>query len=49
MKVYKEEVFGPVLSIIPFNTLEEAIEMANDTDYGLGGYVYTTTKATTRK
>ena len=41
MRVYNEEVFGPVIPIIPFNTIEEAIELANDTDYGLGGYVYT--------
>lgn len=42
MKVYTEEVFGPVIPIIEFNTIEQAIEIANDTEYGLGGYVYTT-------
>lgn len=42
MRVYKEEVFGPVVPIIEFETIEEAIEIANDTEYGLGGYVYTT-------
>ena len=41
MRVYTEEVFGPVIPIIPFDTIEEAIELANDTQYGLGGYVYT--------
>ena len=41
MKVYTEEVFGPVIPIIPFETIEEAIDIANDTQYGLGGYVYT--------
>lgn len=41
MKVYTEEVFGPVIPIISFNTIEEAISLANDTQYGLGGYVYT--------
>jgi len=41
MKVYYEEVFGPVLPIIPFNTEEEAIRLANDTIYGLSAYVYT--------
>ena len=41
MRVYNEEVFGPVIPIIPFNTIEEAINFANDTEYGLGGYVYT--------
>lgn len=42
MKVYKEEVFGPVIPIIEFDTIEQAIDIANDTQYGLGGYVYTT-------
>ena len=45
MKVYKEEVFGPVIPIITFKTLEEAISIANDTQYGLGGYVYTSDKS----
>ncbi len=44
MKVYNEEVFGPVIPIIKFKTLEEAIKIANDTEYGLGGYVYTLDK-----
>lgn len=44
MKVYTEEVFGPVIPIMTFNTIEEAIEIANDTQYGLGGYVYTKSK-----
>ena len=44
MKVYNEEVFGPVIPIIPFSTIQEAIEIANDTQYGLGGYVYTKDK-----
>ncbi len=35
------EVFGPVLSIIPFDTEDEAIEIANSTQYGLSGYVFT--------
>ncbi|GAB0174908.1 MAG: succinate-semialdehyde dehydrogenase [Candidatus Altimarinota bacterium] len=41
MKVWKEEVFGPILPIISYNSLEEAIELANDTLYGLGAYVFT--------
>ena len=41
MRVWKEEVFGPVLPIIPFKSEKEAVELANDTEYGLGGYVYT--------
>ncbi|MCF3592926.1 aldehyde dehydrogenase family protein [Rhodobacteraceae bacterium LMO-12] len=41
MRIYREEIFGPVLSISPFDTEEEAIEMANDTPYGLTNYVQT--------
>jgi aldehyde dehydrogenase (NAD+) len=39
MTVAREEIFGPVLSILPYDTEEEAIAMANDTPYGLSGYV----------
>lgn len=39
MEIAREEIFGPVLSIIPYDTEEEAIEIANDTVYGLSGYV----------
>lgn len=41
MRAWTEETFGPVLVIIPFDTEEEAIEMANDTNYGLGSIVFT--------
>ncbi|MBD3403369.1 aldehyde dehydrogenase family protein [candidate division GN15 bacterium] len=41
MRIWKEEIFGPVLSIAPFDTFEQAIEMANDTEYGLSGSIYT--------
>ena len=41
MRIAQEEVFGPVLSIIPFETEEEAIEIANDTPYGLTNYIQT--------
>ena len=41
MKIAREEIFGPVLTAIPFDTEEEAIEIANDTPYGLTGYVWT--------
>ena len=40
MRVWKEEVFGPVLPIISFKTEEEAIQLANDTPYGLGSRVF---------
>lgn len=41
MTIAREEIFGPVLSIIPFETEEEALEIANDTPYGLTNYVQT--------
>lgn len=41
MKVVKNEVFGPTAPIMKFKTFEEAIEKANDTEYGLVAYVYT--------
>jgi aldehyde dehydrogenase (NAD+) len=37
----REEIFGPVLSVIPFSTEEEVVAMANDSDYGLAAYVFT--------
>ena len=39
MTIEKEEIFGPVLSIIPFDTEEDAVRIANDTPYGLTNYV----------
>jgi len=39
MTVAQEEIFGPVLVVIPYDTLDEAIEIANDTPYGLGAYI----------
>lgn len=41
MKVLSEELFGPVLPIIKFKTDKEAIDIANDTEYGLSAFVYT--------
>ncbi|WP_454812993.1 aldehyde dehydrogenase family protein [Labrys neptuniae] len=41
MRIAREEIFGPVLSIIPFDTEEQAIELANDTNYGLAAYLQT--------
>jgi aldehyde dehydrogenase (NAD+) len=40
MTIAREEIFGPVLVMIPYSDIDEAIEIANDTDYGLSGYVY---------
>lgn len=39
MTIAREEIFGPVLSILPYETEDEAIAIANDTEYGLSGYV----------
>ena len=44
MRIAKEEIFGPVLSIIPFKNEEEAISIVNETSYGLGNYVQTKDK-----
>lgn len=41
MRIMREEIFGPVLSMMPFDSEEEAIEIANDTEYGLTNYVQT--------
>lgn len=41
MTIAREEIFGPVLSIIPFETEEEAVRIANDTPYGLTNYIQT--------
>ena len=41
MLIYREETFGPVAPVIPFETEEEVLAMANDTHYGLASYVYT--------
>ena len=39
MTIAKEEIFGPVLCVMKYETEEEAIQIANDTEYGLAGYV----------
>ncbi|MCV2889092.1 5-carboxymethyl-2-hydroxymuconate semialdehyde dehydrogenase [Ruegeria aquimaris] len=41
MRIAREEIFGPVLTSIPFSTEEEALQIANDTPYGLTGYLWT--------
>jgi 5-carboxymethyl-2-hydroxymuconic-semialdehyde dehydrogenase len=41
MRIAQEEIFGPVLTVIPFDTEEDALAIANDTAYGLTGYVWT--------
>jgi len=39
--ILREEIFGPVLAIIPFDSEEDAVRIANDTEYGLVSYVFT--------
>lgn len=41
MRIAREEIFGPVVCLIPFETLDEAIGIANDVDYGLSSSIYT--------
>ena len=40
-RICQEEIFGPIVTIIPFDTEEEALKIANDTEYGLNGVVWT--------
>lgn len=42
MRIAREEVFGPILSVIPFDTVDDALRLANDTDFGLAAAVWTT-------
>ncbi|WP_192256087.1 aldehyde dehydrogenase family protein [Mesorhizobium caraganae] len=46
MKIAREEIFGPVISALPFDTLDEAVERANNTPYGLASGVFTQNVAT---
>jgi aldehyde dehydrogenase (NAD+) len=39
MTIAREEIFGPVLTILPYDNLDQAVAIANDTEYGLAGYV----------
>ena len=41
MLIYREETFGPVAAVVPFDDEDDVIAMANDTSYGLAAYVYT--------
>ena len=44
MTIAREEIFGPVLCMIPYSTLDEAVQIANDSEYGLSGYVFGATR-----
>jgi acyl-CoA reductase-like NAD-dependent aldehyde dehydrogenase len=41
MRIAREEIFGPVLTVIPYRDEDEAVRIANDSDYGLAGAVFT--------
>ena len=41
MRVYREEIFGPIMPVIAYSADEDVAELANDTQYGLAGYLYT--------
>src|SRR5690606_9767390 len=41
MRIAREEIFGPVLVVVPFDTVDDAVEIANDSDYGLVAGVWT--------
>lgn len=45
MQIAREEIFGPVLCILAYSTVEEAVRIANDTPYGLSGYVWSASHA----
>ena len=49
MKVWHEEVFGTVLPVLPFDTYDEAIALANETEYGLSAEIFTTDSAVAKK
>jgi len=49
MSIWKEEIFGPVLAVITYTNLDDAIRLANDTQYGLGGAVMSADKAVCNK
>jgi aldehyde dehydrogenase (NAD+) len=46
MTIAKEEIFGPVLAVMPYRSIEQALEIANGTRYGLGAYVFTSDRKT---
>jgi acyl-CoA reductase-like NAD-dependent aldehyde dehydrogenase len=45
-RLWREEVFGPIVAVVPFDTVDEALELANDSEFGLQGAVFTQSLAT---
>ncbi|MFC8386994.1 aldehyde dehydrogenase [Nocardia sp. NPDC057272] len=44
MRIAREEIFGPVVVVMPYDSIDEAVDIANDTEYGLGGGVFSADK-----
>lgn len=49
MRIWEEEVFGPVMTVVPFDTEDEAIALANDCPFGLGSAVFSRSAARARR
>jgi aldehyde dehydrogenase (NAD+) len=49
MRIAREEIFGPVLAILGYDSVEQAIEIANDTEYGLAAYVFGSDQSQARR
>ncbi len=49
MKIYREETFGPVAPVVAYDDVDQVVELANDTNYGLAAYVYTQNLSTAIK
>ncbi|ALM84232.1 aldehyde dehydrogenase family protein [Bordetella sp. N] len=48
MRIEQEEIFGPVMALLTYRTVDEAVEIANGTSYGLGGYIFAKDRSSAR-